>query len=42
MTRARAACLLLAVAALALPGCVDRKIRVTSEPPGARVWLNDV
>jgi hypothetical protein len=27
---------------LALTGCVDRKIRVTSEPPGARVWLNDV
>jgi hypothetical protein len=24
-----------------LPGCVDRKIRITSEPPGARVWLND-
>jgi PEGA domain len=22
-------------------GCVERKIRVTSEPPGARVWLND-
>lgn len=30
------------VAALACVGCVDRKIRVTSEPPGARVWLNDV
>ncbi len=26
---------------LALTGCVDRKIRITSEPPGARVWLND-
>lgn len=36
----------LTVAALtglcALTGCVDRKIRVTSEPSGARVWLNDV
>ena len=32
---------LLATAALTLPGCVDRKIRITSEPPGARVWLND-
>jgi hypothetical protein len=28
-------------AAVLLGGCVDRKIRVTSEPPGARVWLND-
>ena len=25
----------------ALTGCVDRKIRITSEPSGARVWLND-
>lgn len=38
----RAAMISLAVPALLLPGCVDRKIRVTSEPPGARVWLNDV
>lgn len=29
------------VSLLALTGCVDRKIRITSEPPGARVWLND-
>jgi hypothetical protein len=32
----------LGVLGLATVGCVDRKIRVTSEPPGARVWLNDV
>jgi len=24
-----------------LTGCVERVIRVTSDPPGARVWLND-
>lgn len=28
--------------ALALPGCVERTISITSEPPGAIVWLNDV
>jgi hypothetical protein len=26
---------------LALLGCAERRIRVTSEPAGARVWLND-
>ncbi|MCA9288773.1 MAG: PEGA domain-containing protein [Phycisphaerales bacterium] len=25
-----------------LGGCLERTIRVTSEPPGAMVWLNDV
>lgn len=25
-----------------LGGCVERRIRITTEPPGARVWLNDV
>ena len=25
-----------------LGGCTERRIRITSEPPGARVWLNDV
>ena len=25
-----------------LPGCLERKITVVSEPPGATVWLNDV
>lgn len=29
-------------AVLALAGCLERTIRVTSEPPGAMVWLNDV
>lgn len=33
--------LLLILALLALPGCIQRRIRVTSEPPGAVVWLND-
>ena len=28
-------------AAAPLPGCIERRIRVTSEPSGARVWLND-
>ena len=32
---------ILATAVL-LAGCVDRRIRVTSEPSGARVWVNDV
>lgn len=41
--RRLAGALALACAALALAaGCVDRRIRVTSEPPGARVWVNDV
>jgi len=26
---------------LALGGCVERRVKVTSEPSGARVWLND-
>lgn len=30
-------CVFLAV----LPGCLERTIRVTSDPPGALVWLND-
>ncbi len=29
-------------AALSLTGCIERTIRVTTEPPGARVWVNDV
>jgi len=33
--------LLFAASALTLTGCVERQIRVTSTPPGARVWLND-
>lgn len=31
-----------ALAALTLTGCLERTIRVTSDPPGAIVWLNDV
>jgi hypothetical protein len=30
------------LALAALSGCVERTIRVTSEPPGAIVWLNNV
>lgn len=33
---------ILLLASLLLPACVSRKIRITSEPPGATVWLNDV
>ena len=33
--------LLIAACGLMLAGCVERQIRVTSTPPGARVWLND-
>lgn len=32
----------LAAAALVCSGCLERTIRVTSDPPGALVWLNDV
>ncbi len=36
----------LALAGLAsaslLGGCIERRIQVTSDPPGATVWLNDV
>lgn len=37
----RAAPVALVVAVSLLPACAERRIRVTSEPPGARVWLND-
>lgn len=33
--------LLLITMLLVLPGCLQRRIRVTSEPPGAVVWVND-
>ncbi len=33
---------LLLVGLVVLPGCLERRIQVTSEPPGATVWLNDV
>lgn len=32
---------LILVLLAALPACVERRIRVTSEPPGALVWVND-
>lgn len=39
----RAAATAGALAALAaLTGCLERRIVVTTNPPGARVWLNDV
>ncbi len=25
-----------------LTGCIERRIKITTEPPGARVWFNDV
>lgn len=34
--------LMLASLACALGGCLTRKLSVTSEPSGARVWANDV
>ena len=37
-----AALSLLALTALLLQGCVSRSILITSDPPGAAVWLNDV
>ncbi|MEZ6318865.1 MAG: PEGA domain-containing protein [Phycisphaerales bacterium] len=41
MRAARLTLVPLALAPLALTGCLERRIRVTSEPPGALVWLND-
>jgi hypothetical protein len=32
---------LLPLLLLILPACAERRIRVTSTPPGALVWLND-
>lgn len=37
----KAALLTIALSCLALTACVQRKIRVTSTPPGARVLIND-
>jgi len=39
---AAAMLLSLSAACAMLSGCLERTIRVTSEPPGALVWLNDV
>ena len=38
----RPALLLTLIAALALTACADRRIHITSDPPGALVTLNDV
>ena len=35
------AALLCAAATLLAPGCARRTISITSEPPGALVWIND-
>lgn len=32
----------LLVAAAVLPGCLQRTLTITSNPPGAVVWVNDV
>lgn len=40
--RTTSALLALALAVATLPGCLERKILVTSEPPGAIVEVNDV
>lgn len=37
----KAALLTIALSCLTLPACVQRQIRVTSTPPGARVLIND-
>jgi len=39
--RRAATVIAIGAAGLVLCGCLDRRIRVTSEPAGARVWLND-
>ena len=41
MAKMQWANLALVVAALCLTGCVERTIRITSEPSGALVYLND-
>jgi hypothetical protein len=39
----RATCIAAACSAIALlTGCIERRIYITSEPPGATVWVNDV
>lgn len=43
MSKATTATLIASAAAtlILLSGCVERRIRVTSSPAGARVWIND-
>lgn len=38
---ARLAALTLLALSTTLTGCIERRIRVTSTPTGARVWIND-
>lgn len=38
---ARVMCSVLALVVLACGGCIERTVTITSEPPGALVWLND-
>ncbi len=33
--------ILLAGALALLPGCLERRVSITSDPPGALVWMND-
>lgn len=39
--RRRSSIAILSIGALALTGCVDRRLVITSEPSGATVFLND-
>ncbi len=41
MSRRLALLLLFAGVGMTLAGCVERTIKITSNPPGARVFLND-
>lgn len=38
----RLAIIPLLAAAAVLPGCLQRTLSITTEPPGALVWVNDV
>ncbi len=38
----RAAAIVMLVSMLAAQGCLERRVQITSEPPGATVWVNDV
>lgn len=40
--RSNAVCGLVALGVPLLGGCLERRITITSEPPGALVWVNDV
>ena len=37
----RAVCTAIALCSLALGGCVERRLFIDTDPPGALVWLND-